>query len=79
MKVFESAALLVIGTVLLAFSSLSFLLFPHPPRLANPDLLVEAFFVAGLVFAALGIRGMRRIHKALLSNTPKESAETAVA
>ena len=80
MRVLESAALLVIGTVLLTFSSLSlFLLSPHPPRLANPDLLVMALFVAGLAFAALGARGMRRIHRALSGKASPRSAQTAAA
>ncbi|HEV7122077.1 MAG TPA: hypothetical protein VGN24_01455 [Rhodanobacter sp.] len=80
MRVLESVVLLVIGTVLLTFSSLSlFLLSPHPPRLDNPDLFVVALFVAGLVFAGLGIRGMYRIHRALSCGAHAGSKQAATA
>lgn len=65
MRVFESALLLVAGSVLLTFAGVSFGLFPRPVTPTNPSLLVEALGVAGLVLFGLGCRGLYRIHRAL--------------
>lgn len=65
MKVVESALLLVAGTALLAFSAISFGLFPRPLALGNPTLLVEALAVAGLVLFGLGARGLYRVHRVI--------------
>ncbi|MDN5923694.1 MAG: hypothetical protein L0H70_01695 [Xanthomonadales bacterium] len=63
MKILVSALLLVTGTILLTFSSLSFALFPRSLTLANPTLLVEALFVAGLIFTVLGGYTLFQIHR----------------
>jgi len=68
MKVVESALLLVVGTVLLTFSAISFGLFPRSPTFGNPTLLVEALAVAGLVFFGLGALGLYRVHRAVSAN-----------
>lgn len=63
MKTIEAAALLVTGTVLLTFSSLSFLMFPRPLTFSNPELLVEATFVAGALLAGMAARKLRHMHQ----------------
>ena len=77
MKVLEAALLLVVGTVLLTFSSLSFMLAPRAFTGSNPDLLVEVLFAAGAVFAVLGIHGLYRVHRALPSSGSASTAHTA--
>lgn len=71
MKPLESAALLIVGSSLLTFSSLAlFVVAPHPPRLANPDLLVDAMFAGGGVLLGLGLRGLCQLRRALLRMGP---------
>ena len=77
MKVFEAALLLVVGTVLLTFSSLSFMLAPRALTWSNPALLVEVSFAAGAVFAVLGIRGLYRLHQVLSGRRSASSAQAA--
>ncbi|MES2015198.1 MAG: hypothetical protein V4484_01785 [Pseudomonadota bacterium] len=62
MKVLESAVLLVIGTVLISFTGMSFALFPRVLSLSNPTLFMEAMAVAGVLFLLMGMRGLYRIH-----------------
>ena len=68
MKIVEPALLLVMGTVLLTFSAISFGLFPRSPTFSNPTLLVEALAAAGLVFFGLGARGLYRVHRTVSGN-----------
>lgn len=77
MKVFEASLLLVVGTVLLTFSSLSFMLTPRALTWSNPGLFVEALLVAGVAFAALGIRGLYRVYRALSGRGSASTAQTA--
>lgn len=65
MKTFEAAVLLVLGTVLITFVSVSFVLFARPLSLSNPGLLMECLFVGGLVFVALAVRKLAQINRAL--------------
>ena len=65
MKVFESALLLVVGTILIAFSAISFGLFPRPLSLNNPTLLVELIGISGVIVFGLGARGLHRIHRTI--------------
>ena len=77
MKVFEAALLLVVGTILLTFSSLSFMLASRAFTLSNPALFVEVLFAAGVVFAVLGSRGLYRVHRALSGRGSASSAQAA--
>ena len=70
MKLLEAAQLLVIGTVLLTFTTLSHLLFPHPLTLGNPGLFVEALFLAGLAFAGLAVRKLVFLGRVLAACAP---------
>lgn len=79
MKVLESAALLVIGTVLMTFTGMSFALFPRQISLSNPSLLVELLAVAGLVFCVMGARGLYRIHGIVARQSAPASRKTAAA
>jgi hypothetical protein len=63
MKIFPYAVFLIIGTVLLTFAVLSFILFPRSFSINNADLLVEALFVAGIFVLGLGARGLYHITK----------------
>jgi hypothetical protein len=76
MKVLGSSALLVVGTVLLTFTGLSYSLFPRPLTLGNPGLFMEALFFAGIVFAGLGVRRLYRIHCVLsgMGSSPTRAA-----
>lgn len=76
MKVLESSAFLVAGTILLTFAGLSYGFFPRPFTLSNPGLFMEALFVAGIIFAGLGVRGIYRIH-CVLSDTTSAPTRTA--
>lgn len=60
MKIFPAVTFLVIATMMLSFSAISFMLFPRPLSLENPNLLVEIIFAAGLVFMAISIRQLHR-------------------
>lgn len=65
MKTFEAAALLVLGTILMTFVGMSFLLFSRPLSLNNPNLLMECLFVGGLAFVALGVRKLAHLNRAI--------------
>lgn len=65
MKIIESALLLIAGTALLTFSAISLGLFPRPLTLGNPNPLIEALAMAGVVFLAPGARGLYHAHYAL--------------
>ena len=79
MKIIESALLLVAGTALLTFSAISLGLFPRSLTLSNPNLLVEALAIAGVVFLALGARGLYRVHRALSGNGSLDPSRGAAA
>ena len=61
MKTFQAAALLMIATVLMTFSTISFSLFPRPLSLSNPSLFVEALFLAGLILLVMSFQQLRKI------------------
>ena len=79
MKVFEAAALLVLGTVLLTFVSIAFLLFPRPLSLSNPTLFMEGLCIAGLAFLALATRKLLRISRAVSTCTSSVTGRQAEA
>lgn len=79
MKVFEAAVFLVLGTGLVTFVTMSFLLFPHPLALSNPTLFMEAIFTSGLVFMGVAARKLLHISRALSSNASTTSSRRAVA
>ncbi len=79
MKVFESALLFVVGTVLLTFTGISYSFYPRPLTLAQPQLLTEALAVAGLVFATMGIRGLYRIQRIVSGDRSTISGHAKVA
>ena len=79
MKVFEAAALLVLGTVLLTFVSIAFLLFPRPLSLSNPTLFMEGLFMTGIAFMALATRKLLRISRAVSTCTSSVSGRQAAA
>lgn len=60
MKIFPAVTFLVIAIMMLSFSAISFMLFPRPLSLENPNLLVEIIFAAGLAFMAISIRQLHR-------------------
>jgi len=75
MKILESALLLVVGTVMLAFAGLSFGVFPRPPSVTNPTLLVGATGIAGALLVGLGSRGLYRVHLALRNHRYSSAAQ----
>lgn len=75
MKILESALLLVVGTVMLAFAAFSFGLFPRPLSATNPTLLVEATGIAGALLAGLGSRGLYRVQLALQNHSYSSAAQ----
>lgn len=79
MKVLESAVLLVMGTTLVTFGVLSFLLFPRPLSLTNPTLLVQVIAAAGAVLFALGARGLFLISRALGESVSRVSVDANAA
>ena len=79
MKIIESALLLIVGTALLTFSAISFGFSPRPLTLSNPNLLVKALTMAGVVFLALGARGLYRVHRALSSDGSLAPSRSAAA
>ena len=74
MKVIESALLLVVGTALITFSAISFVLWPRPLSLENPTLLMQVIALAGVLFIGLGARGIYRVHLAI---SPSDSLVTS--
>jgi len=79
MKIIESALLLVVGTALLTFSTISLGLFPRPLTLSNPTLFVEALAIAGLALFGLGARGLHRVHRAISGNVSLAPSRGAAA
>jgi hypothetical protein len=79
MKIIGSALLLVVGTALLTFSAISLGLFPRPLTLSNPNLLIEALAIAGVVFLALGARGLYRVHRVFSGNGALAPSRSAAA
>ncbi|MGD9582158.1 MAG: hypothetical protein AB7V26_00605 [Lysobacterales bacterium] len=75
----ESALLLVVGTVLLTFTGISFGFYPRPLTLVNPYLLIEALAIAGLVFAIMGIRGLQRVQRIVSENRSSRSGQATAA
>jgi protein-S-isoprenylcysteine O-methyltransferase Ste14 len=71
--------LLIVGTVLLTFTGIAFALFDRPLGLGGSSLFLEAVLVAGAVFAAMGVRGLYRVHRTLLGNGPTSSRHRAAA
>ena len=79
MKVLESAVLLVIGTILVTFGVLSFLLFPRPLSFSNPTFFVQALAAAGAILFALGARGLFLVSRSLGQTIPSSSANANAA
>ncbi len=63
MSILHYSLALILGTVLLTFAGISFILFPRPLSLNNPDLLVLLMLLSGACLIALGARGMYSIAK----------------
>jgi hypothetical protein len=64
MKITAASLFLILATILLTFTAITFILAP-PTRLDSRDLLVLAEGFAGLVFGALAVRRLVAIQRKL--------------
>jgi len=69
MKASFAVVLLVLGGSLLGFSVLPFAVFGRSLSFENPILFMEALFVAGATFVALGSRVVHRLHRRQVSSS----------
>jgi hypothetical protein len=62
MKFWEYLSLTIVGTAMLTFAGIAYLVFPgpRPLTLANPGLLVQLILVGGIGFVVLGVRGLMK-------------------
>jgi hypothetical protein len=60
MKFASAVLLLIIATVFLTFTVLSFSLFPRLLSLDSASLLMQTIFIAGLSFMMISLRQLRR-------------------